>query len=63
MHTSYTIGVVKIRSALYPRDQAKFKCVASNGIPPPAELILDLNVKGMLSLENKFKACVAISPK
>jgi len=45
LHTSYTTGVLKIRSALYPRDQAKFKCVASNGVQPPAELILDFNVQ------------------
>ena len=46
-HTSYTTGVLKVRSALYPRDQAKFKCVASNDVPPLAELTLDFNVQGM----------------
>jgi len=49
-HTSYTTGVLKLRSALYPRDQARFKCVASNGVQPPAELILDFNIQGKLSL-------------
>ena len=49
-HTSYTTGVLKVRSALYPRDQAKFKCVAWNDVPPPAELTLDFNVQGMFYL-------------
>ena len=42
-----TIQVLKIRSALYPRDQGKFECIATNGHAPPAKLIVDLDVQGM----------------
>ena len=43
----HTEGRLKIVSALYPRDNGEFKCVASNGNSPPAELIFNLNVTGM----------------
>ncbi|XP_015772820.1 PREDICTED: hemicentin-2-like isoform X2 [Acropora digitifera] len=42
-----TEGRLKIVSALYPRDNGEFKCVASNGNSPTAELIFNLNVTGM----------------
>ena len=42
-----TEGRLKIVSALYPRDNGEFKCVASNGNLPQAELIYNLNVTGM----------------
>ena len=42
-----TEGRLKIVSALYPRDNGEFKCVASNGNSPQAELIFNLNVTGM----------------
>ena len=42
-----TEGRVEIVSALYPRDNGEFKCVASNGNLPQAELIFNLNVTGM----------------
>ena len=41
-----TIQVLKIRSALYPRDQGKFECIATNGHARPAKLIVDLDVQG-----------------
>ena len=46
LHTTYTIQVLKIRSALYPRDQGMFVCKATNGKDPPAELGFDLDVQG-----------------
>ena len=46
LHSIYTIQVLKIRSALYPRDVGNFTCVASNGISPDAELIVNLDVQG-----------------
>ena len=45
LHTIYT--VLKIRSALYPRDVGDFKCVASNEVSPDAELIVSLDVQGI----------------
>ena len=42
-----TEGRLKIVSALYPRDDGEFKCVASNRNSPTAELIFNLNVTGM----------------
>ena len=42
-----TEGRLKIVSALYPRDDGEFKCVASNGNLRQAELIFNLNVTGM----------------
>ena len=45
--TSSTYGRLKIVSALYTRDQGEFKCVASNGNLPKAELIFNLDVTGM----------------
>ena len=48
--TSSTYGRLKIVSALYQRDQGEFKCVASNGNLPPAELIFNLDVTGMCSI-------------
>ena len=47
LHTIYTFQVLKIRSALYPRDVGDFKCVASNGVSPDAELIVSLDVQGI----------------
>ena len=47
LHTIYTVQVLKIRSALYPRDVGDFKCVASNGVSPDAELIVSLDVQGI----------------
>ena len=44
----YTVQVLKIRSALYPRDVGDFKCVASNGVSPDAELSVSLDVQGTL---------------
>ena len=42
-----TEGRLKVVSALYPRDDGEFKCVASNGNSPTAELIFNLDVTGM----------------
>ncbi|XP_067039208.1 matrix-remodeling-associated protein 5-like isoform X3 [Acropora muricata] len=39
-----TEGRLQIVSALYPSDNGEFKCVASNGNLPQAELIYNLNV-------------------
>ena len=47
LHTIHTVQVLKIRSALYPRDVGDFKCVASNGVSPDAELIVSLDVQGI----------------
>ena len=47
LYTTFFIRVLKIRSALYPRDQGKFVCKATNGHDPPAELEFDLTVQGM----------------
>ena len=47
LHTIETVQVLKIRSALYPRDVGDFKCVASNGVSPDAELIVSLDVQGI----------------
>ena len=47
LHTLHTVQVLKIRSALYPRDFGDFKCVASNGVSPDAELIVSLDVQGI----------------
>ena len=44
--TSFTYGRLKVQSALYPRDQGEFKCIASNGNSPPDELIVNLDVRG-----------------
>ncbi|CAH3045165.1 unnamed protein product [Pocillopora meandrina] len=44
-----TIKVLKIRSALYSRDQGEFECIATNGHAQPAKLIIDLNVLEPLS--------------
>ena len=46
LHTVHTVQVLKIRSALYPRDVGDFKCVASNGVSPDAEFIVSLDVQG-----------------
>ena len=51
-HPVYTIQVLKIQSALYPRDIAEFKCVASNGVSPNDEIIINLDVQGMIRKEN-----------
>jgi len=45
-----TIQVLKIRSALYPRDQGKFECIATNGHARPATLIVDLEVQGIYNV-------------
>lgn len=50
-----TIQVLKIRSALYPRDQGKFECIATNGHALPAKLIIDLDVQGI-----KTKVCKSL---
>lgn len=50
-----TIKVLKIRSALYPRDQGKFECIATNGHALPAKLIIDLDVQGI-----KTKVCKSL---
>ena len=47
-----TIQVLKIRSAMYPRDQGKFECIATNGHALPAKLIIDLDVQG---IQNNMK--------
>ena len=47
LRTIYTVQVLKIRSALYPRDVGDFKCVASNEVSPDAELIVSLDVQGI----------------
>ena len=47
LHTIHTVKVLKIRSALYPRDVGEFKCVASNGVSPDAKLIVSLDVQGI----------------
>ena len=49
LHTTFTQHVLKIHSATYPRDEGEFKCIATNGIGQPAELIIDLNILGMCS--------------
>ena len=48
------IQVLKIRSALYPRDVGDFKCVASNGVSPDAELSVSLDVQGTYKQRNTF---------
>ena len=48
--TSSTYGRLKVVSASYQRDRGEFKCVASNGNLPPAELIFNLDVTGMCSV-------------
>ena len=53
-HSTYTIHVLKIRSVLYPRDHEEFKCVASNGILPDAELIVDFHVQGKFRKNYNF---------
>ena len=61
LHTIYTVQVLKIRSALYPRDVGEFKCVASNGVSPDAELIVSLDVQGTLYKQrNTFVLYVTI---
>ena len=45
LYTLYTVQVLRIRSALYPRDQGEFKCVASNGVSD-AQVVLHLQVQG-----------------
>ena len=56
VHSTYTNHVLKIRSVLYPRDHAQeFKCVASNGILPDAELIIDFHVQGTIKNYNRFR--------
>ena len=47
LNTIYTVQVLKIRSALYPRDVGDLKCVASNEVSPDAELIVSLDVQGI----------------
>ena len=47
LHTTFSTQVLKIRSVLYPRDQGKFVCKATNGYDPPAELDVELDVQGM----------------
>ena len=54
LHTIYTVQVLKIRSTLYPRDVGEFKCVASNGVSPDAELIVSLDVQGTYKQRNTF---------
>ena len=51
VHSTYTIQVLKIRSALSARHHEEFKCVASNGILPDAELIIDLHLPGTFRKE------------
>ena len=53
-----TIKVLKIRSALYSRDQGEFECIATNGHAQPAKLIIDLNVLGMYKLKAVFNFCI-----
>ena len=47
LHTISTVQVLKIRNASYPRDVGDFKCVASNGVSPDAELTVTLDVQGI----------------
>ena len=47
LHSTYNTQVLKIRSALYPRDQGKFECIATNGQLPNYNLVIDLDVQGM----------------
>ena len=47
LHTIYTVQVLSIRNASYPRDVGDFKCVASNRVSPDAELIVSLDVQGI----------------
>ena len=56
LHTIYTVQVLKIRSVLYPRDIAEFKCVASNGVSPDDEIIINLDVQGMFRKEIVLQA-------
>ena len=53
-----TIKVLKIRSALYSRDQGEFECIATNGHAQPVKLIIDLNVLGMYKLKAVFNFCI-----
>ena len=46
-----TIKALKIRSALYSRDQGELECIVTNGHAQPAKLIIDLNVLGMYKLK------------
>ena len=47
LHPIYTYQVLRIRNVSYPRDVGDFKCVASNGLSPDAELIVSLDVQGI----------------
>ena len=47
----HSFGKLKIQSALYPRDQGEFKCVASNGFYS-ANLVIVLDVQGILSCQS-----------
>ena len=57
-NTARTIKVLKIRSAVYPRDQGKFECVATNGHAAPARLIIDLNVLHVQGTVKLLKQCL-----
>ncbi|KAJ7377501.1 Hemicentin-1 [Desmophyllum pertusum] len=45
LHSTFNTQVLKIRSALYPRDQGKFECIATNGQLPNDNLVIDLDVQ------------------
>ncbi|CAH3188573.1 unnamed protein product, partial [Porites lobata] len=62
-HTIYTVQVLKIRSALYPRDVGEFKCVASNGLSPDAELIVSLDVQVKPTLKERLDAVAVVEDK
>ncbi|KAJ7377514.1 Hemicentin-1 [Desmophyllum pertusum] len=51
LHSTYNNQVLKIRSALYPRDQGKFECIATNGQLPNDNLVIDLNVQRLAFLK------------
>ncbi|KAM7427496.1 Roundabout 1 [Porites harrisoni] len=63
LHTIYTVQVLKIRSALYPRDVGEFKCVASNGVSSDAELSVSLDVQVKPTLKERLVAVAVVEGK
>ncbi|XP_022807789.1 vascular endothelial growth factor receptor 2-like [Stylophora pistillata] len=59
LHTPFTKHVLEIHSATYPRDQGEFKCIATNGIGQPAELIIDLDILAPPTLNKARDEAVA----
>ncbi|XP_078371752.1 hemicentin-1-like isoform X1 [Oculina patagonica] len=60
LHTTFTEQVLKIRSAVYPRDHGKFECIATNGVDPSAKLAFDLDVQAAPVLNKRSDTVLAI---